>query len=303
VNASPEALQLYQGYIPHPPLPHEIDSEPCIQSHLNSHWLAGARVIIEGVLHASGIPHGFKFKAETYGSQLPDFWGMLTSGDGESEAGDGDAFKFGAIVEAKSETVMRALHEDLLERSRAGYAIIWHDNGSPPGPMTAKLMWKVSCPVPLVHVTDVATLMSSLKVAIYLGYSQRTWLCLTALSCMFVFRLVRHNDGTKPFLVMSKPIFVPDFRPGRTFVDDGLKGRLWMPALVATCLLEIDSEYSIIGIQTPCQPFRSDAAPPMPPEWDSPDSDTASESEGTSISSDSYSPSSDSNSGVDAEAS
>ena len=46
VNASPEALQLYQGYIPHPPLPHEIDLEPCIQSHLNLCWLAGARVII-----------------------------------------------------------------------------------------------------------------------------------------------------------------------------------------------------------------------------------------------------------------
>jgi hypothetical protein len=83
---------------------------------------------------------------------------------------------------------------------------------------------------------------------------------------MFVFRLVK-LEGRAPFLVISRPIFVPDARVdgGEAAGFDGSSGHRWMPALVGTTLSEIASFDGQLQFSVPLCPCP-ERAPQQPPE-------------------------------------
>jgi hypothetical protein len=95
---------------------------------------------------------------------------------------------------------------------------------------------------------------------------------------MLVFRLVQ-RDGQPPYLTVSKPIYVPDDRAGATHVVDDMEGRLWLPTVVSTTLLEISKHQPLVDGTFPPSPPIGAGSPALAPEHPA---DVFSEDEATS---------------------
>ncbi len=223
-----------------------MNNEEDVKGFLGEHWLQGAEITVQEVLRQKNIGGNFEFARGSGARQIPDWFvnhrGVLLS-----------------MVEGKSETVMNAHCLQLLERADNGTEIVWGDHVSA-GSHTANLLYKVQ---KTICVVSLRKLMPH-KIAVYLGTYRKTWLCLTSLSCMLVFRLVRRSGG-RPYLVVSDPVYVPDHAGCLTVVADDRLGRDWMPTLVATCLCEIAfSEPSLSeSFVVPSSPVPiGDPAPP-----------------------------------------
>jgi hypothetical protein len=113
---------------------------------------------------------------------------------------------------------------------------------------------------------------------------------------MFVFRLVK-LEGRAPFLVVSRPIFVPDARvdggEAAGFGTDESSGRQWMPALVGATLSEIASFDGQLQFSVPSCPCP-EGAPQQPPEEHDHGHDTESTDHSDQSSDSTYHPSTDS---------